>query len=188
MKIRSGPSGTSWPASSIVCAAQVVAGREPAPLVELAVVRQVGLRRDAEDPAAVDDDRAVVDPVAVLERRADHDHRQQVGGGLDELGDRRTHRREEGVLQEQVVDGVAGQAELGEHRDRHALLVQRADLLERCARRWSPGPRSRPAPCTPRPARSPGRRPSRSPRGESRDAQARGRRDEYDAAGRSAQA
>ena len=33
-------------------AALVVAGREVAPLVELAVGRQVGLRRDAEDAAA----------------------------------------------------------------------------------------------------------------------------------------
>ena len=63
----------------IAPAALVLAGGDLPPLVELAVVRQVGLRHDAEDPAAVDDHRAVVDPVPVAQRRADDQHRQQVG-------------------------------------------------------------------------------------------------------------
>jgi hypothetical protein len=45
-------------------------GGELPPLVELAVGRRVGLRYDAEDRAAVDDDGAVVDPVAVAQRWA----------------------------------------------------------------------------------------------------------------------
>ena len=63
-------------------AAPVVAGREPAPLVELAVGRQVGLRRDTQHPPAVDHDRAVEHPGAVHQRRSDDQHRPQVGAGL----------------------------------------------------------------------------------------------------------
>ena len=37
---------------------------------------------------------------------------------------------EQGVLQEQVVDGVAAQAQLGEDRHRHAVVVAGAGLLE----------------------------------------------------------
>ena len=72
-------------------AAAVVARREPAALVELAVGREVRLRRHAEHPAAVDDDGAVEHPGAVHERRADHDHRQQVGRADHDLADRRLH-------------------------------------------------------------------------------------------------
>ena len=105
-------------------AALVVAGREVAPLVELAVGRQVGLRGDAEDAAAVDDDAAVVDAGALLERGADDEHGPQVGGGLGDPGERVVDGVEERVLQEQVVDGVAGEAQLGEDRERHALVVE----------------------------------------------------------------
>ena len=58
-------------------AADVVAGCEVPPLVELAVGRQVGLGGDAEDASAVDDDGAVVEPVAPGERGADDEHRCQ---------------------------------------------------------------------------------------------------------------
>ena len=117
-KMRSGPKGTSSPPTVMELPVLVVARREPAALVELAVVGQVGLRRDAEDLAAVDHDRAVVDPVALHERRADDEHRQQVGARLDDLGERLLHRVEQRVLEEEVVDGVAAQAQLGEHRHR----------------------------------------------------------------------
>ena len=68
-------------------AALVVAGRDLPALVELAVGRQVRLRRDAEHCPAVDDDRGVVDPVAVPQRRTDHQHGQQVGRRGDDVGD-----------------------------------------------------------------------------------------------------
>ena len=58
--------------------AQVVAGRDLPPLVELAVGRQVRLGHHAEDAPAVHDDRRVVDPVPVPQRGADDQHRQQV--------------------------------------------------------------------------------------------------------------
>ena len=111
-------------------AAAVVARGEPPALVELPVRRQVGLRRDPQHPPAMDHDRAVEHPGAVLERRPDHDHRQQVGAGGDDLLDPGHHRLEQGVLEEQVVDGVAGQRELGEHRHRDAFVVAQPRLLD----------------------------------------------------------
>ena len=113
----------------------------------------------------MDDDRAVVDPVAV--HAAARRRRAPAAGRRDAatiVGDRRLDRVEQGVLQEQVVDRVAGQAQLGEDRHRDAVVVAGARLRRGPSRRWPPGRRSRPAPCRPRPARSRGRRPSRSPR------------------------
>ena len=53
-------------------------------LVELAVVRQVDLRHDAEQPAALDGDGRVVDAPGVAERRADEQERPQRGGAFDQ--------------------------------------------------------------------------------------------------------
>ena len=103
-------------------AALADAGGELPALVELAVGRRVGLRDDAEDRAAVDDDGAVVDPVAVAQRRADHDQRQQVRGALDDGGERALDVVEHGVLQHEVLERVAGQRHLGEERHDDALL------------------------------------------------------------------
>src|SRR6185369_11321820 len=64
------------------------AGGEPAPLIELAVVRQMDLGDRAADPAAVKDERRVVDPaVGGLERRADEDRERQAGRLAGEIGD-----------------------------------------------------------------------------------------------------
>ena len=76
----------------------------------------------------MDDDAAVVDPVALLQRSAHDDHRTQVGGGLGDPGEGVVDRVEQRVLQEQVVDGVAREAQLGEDRERHAVVVEVAQL------------------------------------------------------------
>ena len=99
-------------------AVPIVTGSEPAALVELPVGRQVGLRRHAQHPAPVDHHGAVEHPRALHQRRTDHEHRHQVGTRRDDLGDRRAHAREQRVLQDQVVDRVAAQAQLREHRHR----------------------------------------------------------------------
>ena len=104
-------------------AALVRPRRELAALVELAVGRRVGLRRHAEHAAAVDDDRAVVDPVAVAQRRADDEHRQQLARGGDDGLQRGLDAVEHRVLQHEVLDRVARQAQLGEHGHRDAVLV-----------------------------------------------------------------
>ena len=109
-------------------AALVVTGGEVAPLVELAVGREVGLRGDPDDRAVVDDDRAVVEPRAPLERRADDDDGPQPGGRLCDPCDGVVDRVEEGVLQQEVVDGIPRQPELGEDREGDAVVVQLTHL------------------------------------------------------------
>ena len=78
----------------------------------------------------MDDHGRVDDAGAVHERGTDDEDRQQVGRALDEVGDGLLDAGEQGVLQQQVVDGVPAQRQLGEQRDRHALLVAGARLLE----------------------------------------------------------
>ncbi len=112
------------------CAAAVVAGGEPALLVELAVVRQVRLGRDAEHAAALHDDGAVQQPVAHLERRPDDEQRPQVGARLDDRREGVRRRLQEGVREVQVVDRVPRDAQLGEDGDRDAVVVARARLGE----------------------------------------------------------
>ena len=79
-----GPERRLEVADADVFARLVVARRVPAALVELAIGRQVRLRRDAEQLAAMDHDRAVVEAVAVAQRRADHEHGKQIDGCLDQ--------------------------------------------------------------------------------------------------------
>ena len=82
----------------------------------------------------MDDHGRVDDARAVHERGPDDQHGQQVGRGLDELGDSGVDARQQGVLHQQVVDGVPAQRQLGEQRDRDALVVARARLRRaRCA-------------------------------------------------------
>jgi hypothetical protein len=78
----------------------------------------------------MDDDGAVQHPVAVRQRRSDHHDGQQLLGPRDQLGQGRLDGVQEDVLQEQVLRGVAGQAQLGEHRDRDGVVMALADLRQ----------------------------------------------------------
>ena len=99
------------------------AGGEMPPLVEFAISRQVALGHDAEDVAAMDDDRAIVDAMAKAQRRADDQHGHQCRGGLDDRGKSTLDRIEQRILLDQILDRIAGQAQLGKHGNRHRLLV-----------------------------------------------------------------
>ena len=77
-------------------------GEVPA-LVELAVGGQVGLRRDAQDPAALDDDGTVVQPCAHAQRGADDERRQKLGAGSTDLLDSLKDGGGQDVGQEEVV-------------------------------------------------------------------------------------
>jgi len=77
------------------------------PFVKLAVVRQKGFRHDPEQPAAMDCGRAVVEPAAMGQWRADDKARQQLAAGLDQQPDLRRDRVEHRVLQQQIVDRVS---------------------------------------------------------------------------------
>ncbi len=99
------------------------AGREPAMLVELAVVRQERLRDGAEDPPARHDDRAVVESTVAANRCAEHEYRTQLARYLDEVRKSRLDAVEQRVLQQQVVDRIRGQPELREQHEVHAARL-----------------------------------------------------------------
>ena len=97
-----------------------VAGRELPQLVELAVVRQVGLRRHAEDAPAVHDHRAVEEQAVDDERHADdRDHRDLARRG-DDAPERGLRAVEERLLVEEVLARVRREPELGEEREDRA--------------------------------------------------------------------
>ena len=68
------------------------------------------------------DRRDVVDPVAAAHRQADDEHRQQVRRRRDDLGERDLRRVEEGVLQQDVLDRVAGERQLGKDDEPDAFV------------------------------------------------------------------
>ena len=145
--------GRAPPIADRLAAVPVARGEMPL-LVELAVVRQVDLRHDAEQPAAVDGERAVVEPAAdgAAARRpaapaagpADP-ATQRVDGVLD--------RVEQRVLQQQVVDRVAGEREFGEHGERRPCGRTGPRAPARL-RRWPPDRRARSGSCRRRRARN----------------------------------
>ena len=92
-------------------------------LVEFAVVGQVHLRHHAEQPAAMDGHRRVVERAGMAQRRADQQQRQQIGGGCNDRGDCRLDRIQQGGLLQQIADRVAGHAKFREHGERRAALV-----------------------------------------------------------------
>jgi hypothetical protein len=96
---------------------------EVALLVEFAVVRQVGLRDHAQDGAAMDHNRRVVEPPADAQRGADDQDGKQLARCLDDPGDRALDFVEQGILQQQVLDGVGRKSQLGEDHDGGACLV-----------------------------------------------------------------
>ena len=104
-------------------AALVVTRCDLAALVELAVGGQIRLGRHTQYRAAVDDHGGVVDAVPVAQRSADHQHRQQVGGSGDDVAHGILDRVQQHVLQQDVLDGVAGQRQLRENGQCHAVVV-----------------------------------------------------------------
>ena len=96
-------------------------GREVASLVELAIGRQVGLGDDAEHPTPMHHHRAVVEPPLEGQGSTHDDDRQEVRGRRPHPFHRGERGVEHGVLEQQVVDRVAGQAQLREDRQRDPL-------------------------------------------------------------------
>ena len=111
-------------------ARRAVSAREMPFLVELAVGGQVGLRCDAAHGTALNDDGAVVEATAVPQGRADDDRREEAGGGRANGLDGGEDLVEQHVAEQQVVNGVAGQAEFGEGGQAHAVVGQTAGLVD----------------------------------------------------------
>ena len=74
------------------------------PLVEFAVIRQEYFRDDSEHMAAVDRDRAIVEPPLPPQRCPDDEDRTQVFACRDQPLDLRLYRIEHRLLKQQIVD------------------------------------------------------------------------------------
>ena len=85
------------------------AGGEPAPLIEFAVIGQVGFRDHAQHAAALDRQGAIIEPSLEPERRPHRENRAQACARPDEFCEACLHRGQQGLLQVQIVDGVSGE-------------------------------------------------------------------------------
>ena len=114
-------------------AGQTQPAREPALLIIFAVIGQEDLGDDAEDAAPRDRERAIIDAPVAPQRRADQQHRLELRAGLHDRRDPRLSRIEQRVLQMQIVDGVAGDIELGKDQQVRAGFVAGFGQLDRRA-------------------------------------------------------
>ena len=117
-------------------------GRKVAALVKFAVVGDVALRHEAKQSAVRDDGGAVVEPVAVGDGQTDERQHMHAARGFDDKRERCHSVGEQLGLEEQVGAGVAGEKQLGQHKQlcaRRVGAVHRGDhglgILHRRAER-----------------------------------------------------
>ena len=103
---------------------------EPALLVELAVVGQVGLGREAHKLAAHAHRGAVVDRVARAHGQAHGKKDRQVGRLGENMRKSALRRSEQSAVVEEVAAGVARKAELGQNERAHAVRSRLAHGAE----------------------------------------------------------
>ena len=100
---------------------------EPALLVELAVIGQVGLRHEAEQAAALYNGRAVEQDVAHRNGQAYYTDDVEVAREVEQLKQRLLGALQQERLAEEVLAGVARDAKLGEHRHLYATPLGHGD-------------------------------------------------------------
>ncbi len=86
-------------------------------LIELRIVRKISFRDDAQDLSACKRGGHIVDFSAHLQRQSDDDNAVDVGGELRQLLETFPGIFQQGLLEEQVSAGVAGEAELREDQE-----------------------------------------------------------------------
>ena len=119
------------PAGDVDGGRQVVRARgEVTFLVELPVVGEVGLRDDAPHLAAVDHHGAVVEPVAQHHGGSDGEQRPEFRALPAQPGHGLVDGVQQRIVQQQVVDGVAADPQLGEGHHGHSSVVCLAHHLE----------------------------------------------------------
>ena len=98
---------------------------EPALFVEFAIVREIAFRDSAEDRAACDDERAIVNPAIAQQRCTDDENRWEIPARFNDHGQLFLHRFEQRRLEVQIIQGVGGQAKFGkQHQVDIALRCQ----------------------------------------------------------------
>ena len=109
----------------VVHAARSPGGREPALLVKFPVIGQVGLGHQAQNLSFLYNSGTIIQfvvPFVPHGQAHGGDHIQILGGvqdGLEPL----LGAPEQGILEKEVAAGVAGEAQLRQCQDLHALLV-----------------------------------------------------------------
>lgn len=99
----------------------ISARRIPPLLVELAVVRQVALGDYAKNVAAIDDYGTIVETPLPPQGCANYHHRSACLAGASELCNGIFDAVEKRLAEQQVINRIARQAELGEHHECDAL-------------------------------------------------------------------
>ena len=85
--------------------------------VELAVVRKIGLRDDCKCAASVDCNRAIVEGRSLAQWCADDDQGEKIRAGSDDCSECALDLIKKNILKEEVIDGVARNAQLREEHD-----------------------------------------------------------------------
>ena len=93
-------------------------------LIKFAIVREIGLRHDAEQLPAMDDEGAVEQPAIQREGSADDQNRAHLIARLEDAQKLRLHGSFQRILKKQIVIRVGRNAELRKERE-HRLIVMR---------------------------------------------------------------
>ena len=104
--------------------------REPATLIELAVVRQILLRYQREDTAGVQHRRTVIELVVDYIRHTDHRHELRATRRLRHLIERRSSPLDQNRLVKQIRTGIRRQHQLRKYQQRNTLTIRLPDLAK----------------------------------------------------------
>ena len=129
-----GPERRALPGDGDVEPVEAQPRHEPALFVIFAVIGQEDLGHNPQNAAAVDGDRAIVEPPVAPEARADRDDGREFFRRRAQPCDPVFHRVEKRLLHVQVVDRVGREVEFGKHDQvdtaARRLLGQRDRLVD----------------------------------------------------------
>ncbi len=100
---------------------QILSGSKPAFLVELTVVGQVCLRHNAEHMTFLNDDGTVEQQISHRHGCTDDGNDVELVGELKKFHHRHLGSVEQHMLPEEILTGIAGEAQLRKDDDLHAL-------------------------------------------------------------------
>ena len=99
-------------------------GREMSGFIKFPVRRQRRLGNKGEHPPVLDGRRRVVQLPVLFQRKADEHQGVKPFGMLRDLCKRFLRSRKQRLLQEQILAGIAGQAQLGENEDMRSVFCR----------------------------------------------------------------
>ena len=109
-------------------------GAELPSLIELTVIGQISLGNNAQHATAVDDDRTVEQTVFESQRRPDQKYGRQIPTGMHDLSYASEDSVQQGILLEQIVDCIRGDAQLGKQSNGRACFRRLRGQTSRASR------------------------------------------------------